>query len=157
MLLTPVFSPVVSQVSCDLQLGPADTTDSWSTGFIRIDRAVALGNNCEIGQLGAYLTTAKTISLYICRRDGVNSYNLVAGIQSQSHGGSGWEDFSLSSSYTVPASGSYYLGMFASNTGIDSYTTTRAFDTTASDPGLGALTTDSENSGKTGIYRAIAI
>ncbi len=81
------------------------------SGYTFIDRTTALVNGVVVGKIGVYSMTALTFKLKIVKRNAANNYDVVVN-QTFSHGGTGWEDCTLSPLYTVPGSGTYYLGAY---------------------------------------------
>lgn len=51
------------------------------------------------------------MTVKIVKRNSAGNYDVVVS-QAVSHPGSGWANFDLTSPYSVPASGSYYLGVY---------------------------------------------
>jgi hypothetical protein len=102
-------------------------TSGVGTGgnYTFVNRALVLTNNVEITHIGVYSTSAATISAKICNQDSTTQFDIVVN-QSVSHGGTGWEDFALSSPYNVPASGTYNLGSW-STTALDSVSAARSY------------------------------
>jgi hypothetical protein len=80
-------------------------------GYTFADRSSAVTNGMIVASIGVYSTVARTIKVKIVKRNSANNYTVVVD-QSYSHGGSGWEDATLSSPYTVPGSGTYYLASY---------------------------------------------
>ncbi len=95
-----------------------------------------------------YSTSARTVTLKIVKRNSANNFDVVIS-QSFPHTGSGFEDFALSSPYTVPGSGSYYLGSYVAAGGSSpnvTGTVTRSYLTGGDLTGTGVATT-AEDSG----------
>lgn len=88
---------------------PAST--AGAQGFTLIDRSTAVPNGTVVKSVGVYSTVARTIKAKIALRNSANNYTVVVD-QSYSHGGSGWEDVTLSAPYTVPGAGTYYLAAY---------------------------------------------
>ncbi len=116
--------PLSSQTQID---APAGTVAAQ--GYTFVSRAAAVPNGTKVVSVGLYSTIASTVKVKIVLRSSANNYTVVVD-QSHSHGGSGWEDVILSSPYTVPGSGTYYLAAYispsASNPNVTS-TTARAY------------------------------
>lgn len=80
-------------------------------GYTRVNRAVAVANNAVVTALGMYSNTAHSGVLYIVERTAANTYTMRASI-AYTHTGTGFEVFALASAYTVPASGTFYIGAY---------------------------------------------
>jgi hypothetical protein len=126
-----------------------NTASSTGAGqnYTLIDRSTAVLNSVEVRKIGIYSTTARTMTVKLVKRNSANNYDVVV-TQAMSHGGTGWEDCTLSSPYTVPASGTYYLGAHCSSGGANpNYTgaVARAYKAATNMTGTGQ-TTDGEDS-----------
>jgi hypothetical protein len=87
------------------------------TGFINlctINEVAALANNGTVTKIGMYADNAATLTVKIVLRNSSTSVD-VAVSQSFSHPGGGWADLTLTTSFIVPPSGSYYVGAFFGN------------------------------------------
>jgi hypothetical protein len=82
-------------------------------GVTVFDRSFALTNDSIIHSVRIYGTSAKSVSVKIALENSATDLDIVVD-ETFSHTGSGWETFSLSSEYTVPSSGTYRLGSYAS-------------------------------------------
>ena len=110
----------------------APAMNSTWTNTLFIGQELTIANNAVIGQLGMYSTTAVTTAeLYIMRRDSANNYTVMAKATG-SHTGSGYEYFNLG--YTVPSSGTYYIGIYWPNASgpFANTTSTNAYNSGAS-------------------------
>lgn len=95
--------------------GGADTT-SDSGGYTLVDRSFAVANSVTITTMGLYNTTgARTVTLKIALENSSTNHDIVKS-ESFSHTGSGWEDFTLSSAYAIPGSGTYRLAAYWTGT-----------------------------------------
>ena len=95
-------------------LGP---TGGW-TNNVYISETSALPNNVTIQSIGMYADVAATLTMKIVLKNSSSSVDVVVS-QSLSHPGGGWADVVLTTPFTVPASGSYYVGAhFAANPSI---------------------------------------
>lgn len=92
-------------------LGLASTSGVYASGYTVISRNSAFVPNDIVTNLQIYSTTAFTGKLKIMRRNGALDYTLIQE-QAISHGGTGWENFTLSPSFTVPSTGSHYVGIY---------------------------------------------
>ncbi|WP_319583953.1 hypothetical protein [uncultured Pseudodesulfovibrio sp.] len=86
--------------------------DDSIVGRTHVDRTYAIDNGATVSKLGYYSTIARTIKLKVVQRTDAGAYTVVRD-EEFSHTGSGWEDFALSSPYTVPASGTFHAGAYA--------------------------------------------
>ncbi|UPU00217.1 hypothetical protein J4G48_0020255 [Bradyrhizobium barranii subsp. apii] len=98
-----------------VQINPPASTVAAQT-YTQIDRTTAVLNGVTVSKVGVYSTVARTIKLKIVLRNAANNYTAAVD-QSYSHGGSGWEDATLTTPYTVPSSGTYYLGAYVASGG----------------------------------------
>ena len=94
------------------------STASGSSGSFtgvttNIDRTITLPNSVTISAIGFFSTGSGTGNIGVMQRNSSGNYTVVYQQTGVSHSGGGWQNFSAS--YTVPASGNYYL--FGSNTG----------------------------------------
>lgn len=110
-----------------------------TTGFTLIDRTTALLNGITVYKIGVYSTAAATIKVKIYERLTATTGTVVVD-QSFSHPGGGWADCTLSSPYSVPGSGTFYLGAYtAGNVDLLTTNVTRTFksgDVTGSASGM---------------------
>lgn len=74
-------------------------------------RSFAIDNGATIESIGYYTLSSKTIIVKIFRRNGQNNYTVVAE-KTYAHTGSGWEDATLDTPYEIPATGTYYAGLY---------------------------------------------
>ncbi len=111
----------------------ADGSGSYtSSNFTLFNRGRGLDNNKTVTKVGIYLAAAFTIAIKVCKRNSANDYNIIS-TENFSHGGTGWEDFTLAAPYAVPGSGEYLIACYVpGNTSFIS--ASRAFH--ASDPGV---------------------
>lgn len=91
-------------------INPQSTTAAAQT-YTFIDRTTTVLNSVWVYKIGIYSTTARTFSMKIVKRNSLNNYDVVVN-QSFAHGGTGFEDMTLTTPYLVPATGSYYLGAY---------------------------------------------
>lgn len=125
------------------------STTLANQGNTYVDLTTAVLNSVTVSKIGMYSTTARTVTLKIVKRNSANNYDVVVN-QSFSHTGSGWENFPLSSEYTVPGSGSYYLASYVAAGGSNpnvTGTVSRAYLTGSSMTGNGQSTTAEDASG----------
>ena len=88
--------------------------DAGNAGYTFVDRAWAVDNNRRVSHVGVHSTVAQTFVVKLLKRNSLGNYDVVVS-ESLSHGGTGWEDKTLSSIYNVPASGSYYAGVYSAS------------------------------------------
>ncbi len=81
------------------------------TAHTNIDRSWSVDNSSTINQMGVYLDSAGDVTVKIAKRNSAGNYDIVVSEQF-AHTGSGWEDFTLTTPYDVPASGDYYAGYY---------------------------------------------
>lgn len=81
-------------------------------GYTVIDPTYALPNGKTITQLGVYSTVSATVTPSIWLNNGGLSYTYQTS-QSFSHAGGGWQYFALTTSFIVPATGTYRIGLYS--------------------------------------------
>lgn len=133
-------------------INTADGTAAGQT-YTLVDRATAVLNGVTVPYIGFYSTTARTVKVKIVKRNSANNYDVVVD-QSYSHGGTGWEDVTLSSSYVVPGSGAYflagYVGAGGANPNTHNAAAARAYAGPGNDlSGTGVATTGEDSAGGT--------
>lgn len=115
-------------------------SNTWFSTYLLLTN----GNNIQ--KIGIYSGTAGTFTLKIAQQTSAGNYTVVA-TESVSHGGAGWQDFTLTTPYLIPGSGNYYAGMYVPGAQVMGYRTSgasRAYK--AGDIGLGASGSWSEDS-----------
>lgn len=126
----------------------APSSTAAAQGYTFVDRTTAVTNGSTIVSIGFYSTVVRTIKIKIVLRNSANNYTVVVD-QSYSHGGTGWEDVTLSSPYTVPGSGTYYLAGYmaagGSNPNVTANGVSRAY-ILADLTGTGTTTTEDSTS-----------
>lgn len=80
-------------------------------GNTHIDRSFSLPNSVTVTRLGAYSDASATIHMKICLQNSTTNFDIEHS-ESFSHGGTGWEDFEISTPFVVPASGTYNIGSY---------------------------------------------
>jgi hypothetical protein len=91
-----------------------------------VDRSWQVDNSSVVTKIGAYSNSAVTITVKIVLRNSTNNYNVVVS-QSCSHPGGGWYDCTLTTPYTVPATGTYYAGVYSvGNLGMTNATVSKS-------------------------------
>lgn len=86
-----------------------------SGGYTYVDRSWAVNNSSTVTKIGVYSTDAQSFNVKLVLRNSATDYDVVVS-ETLSHGGTGWEDLTLSSPYEVSASGDYYAGCYSSST-----------------------------------------
>jgi hypothetical protein len=84
---------------------------NFGAGYTIFNRSFSLTNGATLNSVGVYSASAGSMEIKIALRNSATSYTVVANY-TVAHGGAGWQDFALSPSYTVPASGTYYVGVY---------------------------------------------
>lgn len=86
------------------------TTGDISTNTI-VDRSTALTAGDVISKIGLYNSSALSCTVKIVQRNSSGNYTVVVS-ESFSHPGGGWADKTLSSPYTIPGSGTFYVAVY---------------------------------------------
>lgn len=94
-----------------------NNTNFGSQDAFIADRDLTIPNSITIYEIGLYLDAARTVALKMVENTSGTTYDVVANLTGQSHGGTGWEWFELSSAYSVPASGTFYAGAHVASIG----------------------------------------
>uniref|UniRef100_UPI0029343D91 hypothetical protein n=1 Tax=Shumkonia mesophila TaxID=2838854 RepID=UPI0029343D91 len=89
----------------------ARTSTLYGAGREFVDLFQAATNDAVIQSISVYTTVAFTGQVAVYRDNGAGNYTVMAE-QAAVHAGAGWQTFTLSSPYTVPASGTYYVGCY---------------------------------------------
>jgi len=88
--------------------GEATTTSNIGDSTV-LDRSWSVDNGKTVTHMGVYSTSASSLKVKIMRRDSGSDYDVVLN-ETFSHGGAGWQDFELTTPYTVPGTGTFYAG-----------------------------------------------
>lgn len=91
-----------------VQINPAASALALGD-FTYFDRTTALVNGVVVAKIGIYSASGGTMAIKIGKQNSSTNFDIVV-TQSVTHPGGGWVDFTLSSPYTVPGSGTYNLG-----------------------------------------------
>jgi hypothetical protein len=95
--------------------------------YTMVSRDTAVLNGVTVTKIGVYSTTVNsTFALKLVKRNSANNYDVVVN-QAFSHGGTGWEDMTLTTPYVVPGSGTYYLAAWQNNSNPNAATGARAY------------------------------
>jgi hypothetical protein len=82
-------------------------TSTWTL----MDNTYTITNNQTVANIGVYSMVAASLKIKIVHLVSGSTYQLDYD-QAVSHGGIGWQDFALTTPFTVPASGSYYVAVY---------------------------------------------
>ena len=119
--------------------GSAATSGSTAapgSGFLIVDRSYAVDNNVLIAKIGIYSTTAGSGSFKIMNEDSTTQYDILY-TQSFTHSGGGWQDFTLTTQFQTPTTGTLRIGTrFASGGPTGSTVANGARSYVNSDPGV---------------------
>lgn len=121
--------------------GTASSTGSGgsynNTSTTVVDRNTTVPNSVTVTALGAYQTSAGTITLKLLKRTSAGVYDVVVS-QVFAHPGGGWASVTLTTPYNVPATGTYMIGAwYNASLGGGMSGTSRAYSSSASDIGVG--------------------
>jgi hypothetical protein len=97
------------------------TTFLFGSAYTIVDRTSALIPGAVVSSIGIYSALAATLKAKIVKRNSAGNYDVTVS-QSFAHPGGGWVDLELSTPYTVPSSGSYYLAALVSSAVTSSVT-----------------------------------
>ncbi|OAN44001.1 hypothetical protein A6A04_08960 [Paramagnetospirillum marisnigri] len=89
------------------------TFGAW-VGRTVVDMSFTVTNGATVTKIGVYSTVAASIPVKLMQRTGAGAFTVVASA-TLAHGGTGWEDATLSSAYAVPGSGTFCLAAYASS------------------------------------------
>lgn len=123
-----------------------------TTGILLVNETTALPNSATIVSIGLYSDVATSVTMKIVKRNSSTSVDVVVS-QAFSHPGGGWADLTITSPYTVPATGTYYVGAYYTSDPAAKYnsSTTRL---SASSNLTGTGQTVAESTGSVHSYRA---
>ncbi len=97
--------------------GGAPTT-TLTPSTVLFSKVNPLTNSQTILSIGYYAANAQTGVIKIAQRQSATSYDIVYS-QAVSHPGGGMVNFALTTPYTVPASGTFYPGLWTNNNNIN--------------------------------------
>ena len=86
-------------------------------GYTVYDRSWAIDNGATITHFSVYAQASNTIFIKIALENSSTDLDNVVN-QSVSHSGGGWQEFTLTTPYVIPGSGTYRAGVFVA----DAYT-----------------------------------
>ena len=79
-------------------------------GNTLVCRSYTLGAGQTVSKLGIDLVVAGTVNMKIMQRNSAGNYTVIRS-EAFSHGGAGFQDFTLATPYTVPGSGTFHVGL----------------------------------------------
>jgi hypothetical protein len=71
-------------------------------------------NSQQITKIGLRLTSPQSVTFKVGKVEQYSQYD-VSTLETFSHDGQGWQEFTLSSPYTVPATGDFYPGIYCAS------------------------------------------
>jgi hypothetical protein len=95
-----------------------ENTGTYDTSFVTlVDRHWSLDSSKAIAQVGIYSDLASEIDIKIFkeRTPGATEWFDISEVETVSHPGGGFQWFTLSNPYSVPADGTYYIGWYQPN------------------------------------------
>lgn len=98
-------------------INTADTTLT-AQNFTFVDRSTAVLPSALVTKIGFFSNTARTVTVKIVKRNSANNYDVVV-TQAFAHAGTGWQDFTITTPYSVPATGTYYLAGYVPSGGAN--------------------------------------
>jgi hypothetical protein len=130
-----------TQGGTTVQINGFDSDLSKGSNFTFVDRTTAVSNSVVVFKIGIYNTSAgRTFVAKILKRNSSTNFDVVAS-QSFVHPGGGWADVTLTSPYTVPGTGAYYLG---------AYTVAGTYSATVATNARSYISSEATGSGVTG-------
>jgi hypothetical protein len=107
------LKPQTSSAGTTVNLNTGSTTTNYGNPFTIVDMSTALTPGDVINEIGVYSTTARTgLKCKIVQRTSANTFTVVADTGSWNHTGASFENKALSSPYTVPATGTFYVAVY---------------------------------------------
>lgn len=85
-----------------------------AAGYTTIDRNFAVDNSATVNKISMYSEVSATVVVKIALENSSTDLDIVYS-ESFSHGGTGWETFTLATPYSVPGSGTYRLGVYSAS------------------------------------------
>jgi hypothetical protein len=107
----PGYVQATSAGGATVQINASSATQVAAQNNTIVSRDVAIPNGTVVGKIGMYSVTARSITVKIALRNAAGNYTIVVS-QAYSHTGTGWEDVTLTTPYTVPGTGTYYCAVF---------------------------------------------
>ena len=84
-----------------------------SGNYTMFDRSWQVNNGSTVTKIGVYSNVSHTVTVKIGKLINAGGKFDIVKSESFTHTGSGWEDFTLSTPYAVPATGTFYAGAYA--------------------------------------------
>ena len=85
-----------------------------------VNTTVAIPNNTVVDEIGFYSQSSESGKYnYIVRSDGAGVYTVVATTASYQHYGQGLQYVPLTSQYTIPSTGTYYMAVYCPGSGLN--------------------------------------
>lgn len=75
-----------------------------------IDKEMDLPNSGTVEKIGVYFNNPKTVNFKIAKQNAANNFDILES-HSFSHPGGGWADITLPAAFSVPATGTYRVGV----------------------------------------------
>lgn len=96
-----------------------DPTSQVNQGsYTMVARNVSLPNGATVTHISVHTNTSQTVSVKICLQNSTTEFDFKV-TEDFSHGGTGWEEFTLTTPYVVPETGTYRLACHGtSNMGV---------------------------------------
>lgn len=117
------------------------------SGVTLADRTYSLTNSRIVTEIKLYSSSAVATTLKIVRRNSATNYDVVYS-QSFSHPGGGWATMTLSSPYSVAASGTYHVALYyAASQTIETFSASAARTSFGSGNATGSGLTVTETTG----------
>ena len=101
---------------------------SWSNvtygvglgGWTTLNKSQPIANNAVVDSIGVWQNSSESGKyVYIVRSDGGSNYTIVAQSASFTHVGNALQWVQLTSQYTVPATGTYYMAVYCPGSGLN--------------------------------------
>lgn len=89
----------------------ANASTGTTGNSITVDRSYVIPNGSVVTAIGLYMTVATTFTLKIVKQNTSTNFDIVVS-QAVSHPGTGWVDFTLTTPYAIPGTGTYNLGVY---------------------------------------------
>jgi hypothetical protein len=93
--------------------GGHSTGTAGGAGFLYLDRSFTIPNGSTVTSIGVDSPNSGSMKVKIAKRNSAGNYDIVYD-ESVTHGGSGLEDFTLTTPFEIPETGDYHLADFAS-------------------------------------------
>lgn len=117
-----ILKPTQSSTNQDIGVGAGDTSGAVTSGVTYIDINTALTAADVISAIKVRSSSAQSMTLKIAKRNSSGNFDIVAS-QTVAHPGGGQVTFALVTPFTVPGTGSYYVGAYLASSGSGCATT----------------------------------